>query len=409
MDAFAAEANAFLDRWPARSDEQGNRFQWGLGTDDVSIFEEPDRELELAQISAVRAWRAALAEADLAWITGPVAYGGRALPARYQSTFDELARRRTVPGSGPLLIGLGMVAPTILAHGTEGARSRYLRQMHSGELVGCQLFSEPNAGSDLAAVQTTAVRDGGGWRLNGQKVWTSGAHLADIGEILCKTSTGARHRNLTMFVVDMHADGVDVRPLRQMTGGAAFNEVFLTDVWVSDDDRLGEVDEGWTVAITTLMNERSSLGGTAFGGKGIFALDRLVALVQHCSRDDDPVVRQDLAHLVCGLKTATWTRRRFSQRPPGPESSLMKLALCRDQKALAALVSGVIGTALVADSGEWGTFAWAQFVLGQPGYRLGGGTDEVLRSIIAERVLGLPREPTPPNVRAVGAERTTSQ
>ena len=164
-------------------------------------------------------------------------------------------------------IGLGMVAPTILAHATDEVKEAYLRPMYRGDIVGCQLFSEPSSGSDLASLQTRAVRDGDEWIVNGQKVWTSGAQFSDIGEIICRTDPDApKHRGLTGFVVDMHAPGVEVRPLRQMTGGASFNEVFFTDVRMPDSHRLGEVNGGWTVALTTLMNERAAIGG---GGGGV--------------------------------------------------------------------------------------------------------------------------------------------
>ena len=162
-------------------------------------------------------------------------------------------------------IGLGMVAPTILAHATDEVKERYLRSLWRGDIVACQLFSEPGAGSDLAGLQTRAVRDGDEWIVTGQKVWTSGAHLSDIGEIICRTDPDApKHKGLTGFVVDMHAAGVEVRPLRQMTGGASFNEVFFTEVRVPDSHRLGDVNGGWTVALTTLMNERAAIGGGAW-------------------------------------------------------------------------------------------------------------------------------------------------
>jgi alkylation response protein AidB-like acyl-CoA dehydrogenase len=260
-------------------------------------------------------------------------------------------------------------------------------------MIACQLFSEPDAGSDLAGVSTQARREGTGWRVTGQKVWTSGAHIADVGAALCRSFDGPRHGNLTALLVDMHATGVDVRPLRQMTGGAAFNQVFLDDVWVPDDHRLGEIGNGWTVAIRTLANERSALGGGAFGGKGLFSIERITGLLRHTGHADDPVARQEVAALVSGLRTAMWMRRRIAAGgAPSAQSSLLKLALCRDLARLSALLSRTLGPKLAADGGEWGTYAWASFVLGVPGYRIGGGTDEVLKSVIGERVLGLPRE-----------------
>jgi alkylation response protein AidB-like acyl-CoA dehydrogenase len=392
LEEFAAEVQRFLDAWPLRPDT-GPGFLWGSGSDDVSLFEEVGNSVEQVRLDEVRGWRRCLQREGYSWLTGPPRYGGRGLTREYQVTFDRLARRHQVPGSGPLTISLGMVAPTILAHGTESAKLRYLSAMQGGDLVGCQLFSEPGAGSDLASLCTTAARDGDGWRVSGQKVWTSGAHLADIGEVLCRSSDGARHRNLTAFVIDMHARGVDVRPLRQMTGGSSFNEVFLDDVWVPDVDRLGDVDQGWRVAVTTLTNERSAIGGSGFGGKGILSVERLCSLLHHTNRAADPVARQAFARLVCGLRTAGWTRQRFGEQSMQSEAPILKLAFSRDLQLLSDVVSLCLGQSLSADTGEWGTFAWSSFILGLPGYRIGGGTDEVLKSVLAERVLSLPKEP----------------
>jgi alkylation response protein AidB-like acyl-CoA dehydrogenase len=297
------------------------------------------------------------------------------------------------------MISLGMVAPTILTHAIEPIRRRYLAALYRGDLIGCQLFSEPGAGSDLAGISTRAIRDGDHWIVEGQKVWTSGAHYSDIGLLLARTSPGPRHRNLTAFVVDMAAPGVDVRPLRQMTGGAAFNEVFLSDVTVPDDHRLGEVDGGWTVALTTLMHERNSVGG-AGGGAGILSTARLIATARQFGLDRDPVARQALASVYTRLAVARYTRlrseaRRRSGMPPGPEGSIAKLAHTQNLAAVADLMTRFLGPRLIADSGEWGTWAWHEFVLGVPGFRLGGGTDEIQRNILAERVLGLPKDPPP--------------
>jgi alkylation response protein AidB-like acyl-CoA dehydrogenase len=390
FEEFRIEAEGFLRRWPARA--EADAFTWGHGSDSVALFKDTDRPGETDELDQVRRWRRELADAGLAWISGPEEYGGRGLPASYQALFDAMARRRAVPGSAELTISLGMIAPTILAHGSEAVKRRYLFPMRRGDIVACQLFSEPQAGSDLASVRTGAVRDGDGWRVTGQKVWTSGAHVSDLGEVLCRTSEAGRHRDLTAFIVDMRDPGVEVRPLRQMTGGAAFNEVFLDDVWVPDDHRLGDVDGGWRVALTTLMHERGAVGGPGFGGHGVFSLDRLRALVQQFGKADDPATRQQVGALVCGLRTASWTRQRFgAEGVVGPETAMLKLALCRDFSRLAAIVTHVVGPQLTADSGEWGTFAWNDFLLAVPGFRLGGGTDEVLKTVIGERVLGLPK------------------
>ena len=188
-----------------------------------------------------------------------------------------------------------MVAPTILAHAIPEVRERYLRPLWRGEIIGCQLFSEPVAGSDLAGIQTKAERDGDEWILTGQKVWTSGAQYSDIGEIITRTSPDKpKHKGLSMFLVDMHAPGVEVRPLRQMTGGASFNEVFFEEVRVHDSHRLGDVDEGWTVALTTLMNERAAIGGGG-AGVGSMSMTRFIEMARHFGLSQDPLIRQGLA------------------------------------------------------------------------------------------------------------------
>jgi alkylation response protein AidB-like acyl-CoA dehydrogenase len=307
-----------------------------------------------------------------------------------------------------------MVAPTILAHAIPEVRSRYLRPLYRGDLVACQLFSEPVAGSDLAGIQTRAVRDGDEWVISGQKVWTSGAQLSDIGEIITRTSPDKpKHKGLTMFVVDMHAAGVEVRPLRQMTGGASFNEVFFDEVRVADTHRLGDVDEGWTVALTTLMNERAAIGagGSGFGSIGFH---RFAEMARHFGVADDAIVRQQLADVYVHLQVARFTNLRAMARIkagqlPGPEMSIAKLAGTLNMQRIAAVLVPILGPRLVADTGEWGAYAWAEYVLGIPGGRIAGGTDEVMRNIVGERVLGLPKEPradrAAPAGDATGARR----
>jgi alkylation response protein AidB-like acyl-CoA dehydrogenase len=394
---FLAECTTFLQSYAPHRTAERQAFQWGVGTDAVPVFEEVDRERELEEIALVRTWRRALWQAGLGWITGPTEFGGRGLAPKYQRLFDAAAREYDVPGNGKLTVSLGMVAPTILAHATASAKDRYLRGLYDGSIIACQLFSEPDAGSDLASVTTRAVPDGAGWRLSGQKVWTSGAHYSDIGEVLCATGgDGGRHHNLTMFVVDMHAPGVTVRPLRQMTGGAAFNEVYFDDVYVSDDDRLGDVGQGWSVALTTLANERKSIGGEGFGGVGLLSADRYIQMTAALGCADDPLVRQELADLLINLRVAKLNRLRTdanqrSGRPPGPEATIGKLQLSGNYTRIAAFVTTVLGPRLIADTDQWGTYSWAAFVLGAPGMRIGGGTDEVMRNVVAERVLGLPK------------------
>jgi acyl-CoA dehydrogenase len=363
------------------------------------MFEEVDRETEARQLAEAKAWLGTRAEADLHWISGPTDLGGRGLPREYDQAYRRLEAGYQTPKQSFFGIGFGMVAPTIQAHGTP-ATTRYLDQMYRGDLVGCQLFSEPAAGSDLAGLQMRADRDGDEWILNGQKVWTSGAHYSDIGEVICRTDADLpKHKGLTGFVVDMHAPGVEVRPLRQMTGGASFNEVFFTDVRVPDDHRLGDVNMGWSVALTTLMNERASIGGgSGGGGTGLVSIVRLIEMARAFDRDDDPVVRDALMRLYTGYQVSRFTNMRAAATLkagglPGPEMSIGKLALTANLTATTEVVGMILGPRLVADTGEWGTFAWSTFATGTPGMRIAGGSDETLRNIVGERVLGLPKEP----------------
>jgi len=400
LDEFSEEVTAFLDANAKRKDSDDKPFVWGEGDDDIGLFEEIDREKERLALAEAQEWRAKRYDAGLGWITGPKEYGGRELSAAHERLYGSLEAHYDIPGQGFFGIGLGMVAPTILAHGQPHIRDRYLPKMYRGDIVGCQLFSEPGAGSDLASLQTRAERDGDEWIVNGQKVWTSGAQYSDIGEIICRTDPDQpKHKGLTGFVVDMHAPGVEVRPLRQMTGGASFNEVFFTDVRVPDDHRLGDVNQGWTVALTTLMNERASIGaGGAGGGLGIASSTRLVEMLRHFGLDKDPVYRQELMRLHVAFAVAKYNNQRAMDKIkagqlPGPEMSIAKLSLTQNMWNTAQFVSRVLGARITAETGEWGTFSWSQFVLGIPGMRIAGGSDEVMRNIVAERVLGLPKDP----------------
>lgn len=391
LEAFAVEIDAFFGaRWPDRSTHP---VVWGEGSDDVALFPTRTVAEEAADVAAAKRWRAEVFDHGYGWLSGPEAYGGRGLSDDHERVFQQVAARFAVPDQTCFSLSLGMVSPTLLAHGSAAAKARHLRALRRGDRIACQLFSEPEAGSDLASLQTAARRDGTGWRLDGQKVWTSRAHVADLGLCLARTGDPAdRHRSLTCFVVDMAAPGVEVRPLRQMTGGAVFNEVFLDNVRVEDDERVGAVDRGWDAAITTLMNERARIGG-GDGGVAQLDEDRLRALIHHHDRAGDPIVRQQIVDLICRDRLATWTADRIRQASPepGPELSLAKILRTGVVVDTARFVSTIVGPGLVADTGEWGAFAWSQLVLGAPGLRLGGGTDEVLRNVLAERVLGLPR------------------
>ena len=397
-EQFEAEARAFLDANAQRRPEE--TFVWGQGSDNVSLFPERTPEQQAIDLAASRAWAQQVFDAGFGWITGPPELGGRGLSSEYQRIWGRVASEYQTPSLSIYGIGLGMVAPTILAHATEEVKEAYLRKMWRGDIVACQLFSEPSSGSDLASLQTRAVRDGDEWVLNGQKVWTSGAQVSDIGEIICRTDPELpKHRGLTGFVVDMHAPGVEVRPLRQMTGGASFNEVFFTDVRVPDSHRLGEVNGGWTVALTTLMNERAAIGGGG-GGVGLPTSARLIEVARATGTNTDPLVRQQLAEIVINDRVAGYTNRRAMAKIaqgqlPGPEMSLAKLSLTANMVRTYEALSSMLGPKLVVDTGDWGTYAWTQYLLGVPGMRIAGGSDEVMRNIIGERVLGLPKEPAP--------------
>jgi len=394
-DEFRAEAGAFLEANAKRRVKVTDK--WGEGSDEVALLAERTPEEDAAILAEAKVWRAKVFDAGFGWISGPEAYGGRALPREYDRIWQSLEKDYDTPGMGPFGIGLGMVAPTILAHAIEDVRQRYLQPLYRGDIVACQLFSEPVAGSDLAGIQTKAIRDGDEWILTGQKVWTSGAQYSDIGEIITRTSSypDSRHRGLTMFLVDMRAPGVEVRPLRQMTGGASFNEVFFNDVRVPDELRLGDVDQGWTVALTTLMNERMAIGGGGVGG-GLNLANRLQALARHMGVADDPNVRQQLADVIIRHSVNRYTTMRAMAKMragqlPGPELSTLKLALTNNMQKMSQVLTGLLGPRLIADTDEWGTYAWSAFVLSVPGMRVAGGTDEVLRNIVGERVLGLPK------------------
>jgi alkylation response protein AidB-like acyl-CoA dehydrogenase len=395
---FEKEARSFLEQ--NASPRVEIKSGWGEGSDEVTLLPEQDSEKELQDLAAARQWTNTRFDAGFGWITGPVEFGGRALPRSYQRLYDSIESRFETPITTVFGIGLGMVAPTILAHATEGVKETYLRKMYRGDIVGCQLFSEPAAGSDLASLQTKAIRDGDEWVITGQKVWTSGAHLSDIGEIICRTDPDLpKHKGLTGFVVDMHAPGVEARPLRQMTGGASFNEVFFTEVRVPDSHRLGDVNGGWTVALTTLMNERAAIGGGSFSSGGGYGSERLFELVRHEGKNADPLIRQQLASIYIAGRVAAYTNLRAMAKIaagglPGPEMSIAKLSLTANMRRTSDLLSSVLGPKLIADSGEWGTYAWSQYVLGIPGMRIAGGTDEVLRNIVSERVLGMPKDPS---------------
>jgi alkylation response protein AidB-like acyl-CoA dehydrogenase len=345
------------------------------------------------EVKRAQAWQAKKADAGWACITWPVEYGGRAAtPIQNVIWNQEEARYRTPPNI--FTIGQGMLGPTIMAHGTEPQKSRYLKPLLRGDEIWCQLFSEPGAGSDLAALRTTAVRDGDDWVLNGQKIWTSGAHYCDFGMIVTRTDPAApKHAGITYFIVDMKAPGVTIRAIQQMNGAAVFNEVFFNDVRVPDTGRVGEVNDGWRGAITTLMNERAALGGGAAGGPGYRHLLQLARdlEIEGGRAIDDPAVRQRLADFYVRQKGLEYTRYRTLTAlsrgtTPGPENSMGKLVAARLRQEMSGFALDLQGAAGLTSG------PWQRQYLSAPGGRLAGGTDEILRNIIAERILRLPPE-----------------
>jgi alkylation response protein AidB-like acyl-CoA dehydrogenase len=348
-----------------------------------------------------RAWQATLYEAGFVGVTWPVEVGGRGGTPMQQAIVDQEMARLGLPALINL-IGIGMCGPTVIMHGSDAQKERYLKRLLRADDLWCQLFSEPEAGSDLAGLRTRAVRDpGGDWRISGQKVWTTLAHLADYGILLARTDPDVpKHRGLTMFVVDLKAPGVTVRPLRQMNGDAHFNEVFFDDVVVPDAERLGEPGDGWRVALTTLMSERLSLGGggTAIGPKPEAVARHVAGRLGALSADRQALARQDLGRGYVAALGARYTGyRQLSKLSrgelPGPEASAGKLSGTRSARDLADLAVRVLGgDARVATTRD-GDGAWQTMQAVLPGMAIAGGSDQVLRNIIGERVLGLPAEP----------------
>jgi len=403
MDEFAAEVRAFLDANARRKPGPAEEVQWGAGEDTIAYFPTDPPDVDRANADKARRWQRRRFDAGLGWITGPAEFGGRGLSTAHDMVYDAIEAEYDVADTGVLaVIGLGMIGPTILAHAQPHVRRTYLPAMYSGQVIACQLFSEPGAGSDLASVSTKAEKDEATneWVLNGQKVWTSIAQHADIGMALCRTSPGQpKHKGITAFIVDMKAPGVDVRPLRQMTGGADFNEVFLTDVRVPDDHRLGSVDDGWRVALTTLMNERATVGGEGAGPAGrVLSLPFLTALLKANNRIDDGAARRQLAALHADMMATEYLNRQMARRmrggeQPGPEASISKLMYGQNLTRGTHFAAEIVGPKLTADTGEWGAFSWTELLLSTPALRILGGTEEIMKNILAERVLGLPKEP----------------
>jgi alkylation response protein AidB-like acyl-CoA dehydrogenase len=388
--AFRARARAFLEAHarPRRA-----------GADDFARFRflgDPSPEADAEHVRRCKEWQRTLFDGGWAGIAWPKEYGGRGgTPAEARVLAQEQARFDVEAGA--FAVGIGMVGPTLIAHGTEEQKRRYLPALLRGDEVWCQLFSEPGAGSDLAGLRTRAVRDGNEWVVNGQKVWSSGAHHSEFGILLARTDPDApKHRGITYFVLDMSSPGIEVRPLRQINGVAHFNEVFLTDVRIPHGNVVGEVNGGWGVAQTTLGAERALIGGG-----GAVGFRDLLRLARDQGRGRDPLLRQLLADAFIRFEILKYLGRRAQAakrdgRSAGTEASVLKLAMSQHVSLngnLALVLEGAPGMLLHGDA-PYGGF-WQQQFLNQWGIRIGGGTEQVQRNVIGERVLGLPPEPRP--------------
>ena len=382
--SFRKEARTWLEaNAPAKGGPADFSVGYVEGTIDADEF-----------MARAKAWQRTLVEHGWAGITWPKQYGGRGGRPMESVIWGQEASQFGV-SVNTFAVSIGMAGPTILRHGTDDQKARYLPPMLRGDEVWCQLFSEPDAGSDLANIATRAVRDGDEWVVTGQKVWTSGATESDWGILLARTDPDRpKNKGITYFLVDMTSAGFDIRPLRQMTGSEHFNEVFLDEVRIPHQNVLGEVNEGWECARTTLSNER----GLIAGGNKSSDIGVLIGLAQKRGRSDDPVLRQALVD--CWIRQQIQRYHGFRLQtaiskgvPPGPETSVMKLFAAEYLRRLGNAALEVLGPegALLSNDSPAGQ-DWQQRFLYAPAIRIAGGSNEVQRNIMAERVLGLPRE-----------------
>ena len=350
-------------------------------------------------MAAAKAWQRKKAEAGYACITWPKQWGGGGGAAWQAVIFGQEEAVIEGPGN-PFQIGLGMCVPTVMTSGNEADKQRFVRPAVLGEEIWCQLFSEPGGGSDVAAARTRAVRTGEDWVINGQKVWTSGAHYSDFGLLLVRTDPDVpKHNGLTMFWIDMKSPGIEIRPIHQMSGASNFNEVYFTDLKVKDSQRVGAVGDGWKVSLVTLMNERLAIGGP--GGANHRTVLRLAQDIQTLAGPAarDAGLREKIADWFVQAEGLKYTRYRTLTalsrgQTPGPESSIGKVvsaALMQDMAAAALDLEDQFGIISDPAASPLGA-AFQNALMSAPGLRIAGGTDEILRNIIAERVLGLPQD-----------------
>ena len=355
----------------------------------------------LTPLEQAKVWQKQKYDAGWACMGWAPEFGGRGASAIEEVIWRQEESQYDLPANF-FLIGQGMIGPTLMAWASDEDKARFLPPLASGEEVWCQLFSEPAGGSDLAALRTRAERDGDDWVINGQKIWTSGAHYSDYGVIVVRTDpTVPKHKGLSYFYVDMKAPGVEVKPIKQLTGDSDFNEVYFTDVRVSDSQRLGEVGQGWQVSLTTLMNERAAIGGS-FGQMDVSLAISVAEEVEIDGRPalEDAAVRARIANWYvqeAGLKYTGYRSLTALSRGalPGPENSIGKLVGAPKMQAMSSYLMDLLGASgAIADESLAAKAGIIQRAyMGAPGLRIAGGTDEIMANIIAERVLGLPQEP----------------
>lgn len=365
---------------------------------DLAVFHNLSDDEERLLLERCRAYQRARFDAGHQALTLPRDKGGAGLSAAHAAAFAQEESGFEVPPSTELIsVTVRLVAMAVSLFGTPAQRETHARAFLRTDLLACQLFSEPGAGSDLAALRTRAREEEGAWVIDGQKVWTSGAQFADYGLLLARTDPDVvKQAGITAFLLPMDTPGVHVRPIRQMSGGASFNEVFLEGVRVPDELRIGRPGQGWEVATATLAFERTASGGGNRRKGGTFA--DVLALARSLGRTRDPLVRQRLADLYVRSELRAATVDRVARASadggrPGPEASLTKLMASDLLTRTGQTAAELMGARISADTGEPDTFAWTQHLLGAPGYRLAGGTDQIQRNLIGERVLGLPGEP----------------
>jgi len=400
-DDFRARARAWL---------AANAPHRGSGDDEA----EAEARGQAAMLAEQKAFQAKLHEAGFAGITWPKEYGGQGLTGAEQIAWSQESRDYDLP-TGAFFIGLSMPGNTLVELGTEEQKKRYLPKMLSGAEIWCQLFSEPGAGSDVASLQTSAVRDGDGWVLTGQKVWTSGAQYSDYGAILARTDPARpKHNGISMFIVDMHAPGVTVRPLKVATGHSPFNEVFFDNVRLAADALIGEENKGWDAAVVMLRHERIAIGTMGGSRTSPLAFDSLRDLAAGLGRTSDQGVRRDLAELYArgrAMQLFALLLREEAQagRLPGARGSVAKLAGSELGRFAGNVAADVLGDQLAGfDTDE--LQAVTTSIIAAPGSAIAGGTSEIQRNIIGERVLGLAKDPgvdraTPFNQLRVGTQR----